>query len=321
MRWLLGLILIVFVSACDAPVMPLPGITGKAGELVVVMQEKNWKTTTGDTVFNSLSAHVYGLPQAEPMFNVVHIKSSAFTSIFQSHRNVVIANIGEEHETKIELKTDVWSTPQVVVEIWAPNDKEFIEIFGANREKIIGHVLKKEEDRILKSYNAQLNENAVTPIKEQWGLKLSIPKGYNIVRKDEKATWVRYETKDVTQSVLIYSEPYTKENTFTIEGMVEVMDAYTQQFVPGPDPGTYLTTFMEYPPRLTETSIADKYAAKLTGLWNIKGALMGGPYVCYAFLNVEENRVYYLHGFVFAPGKNKRNYLRQIEAIIRSTKF
>jgi hypothetical protein len=319
--WLTLSLLALAFSSCDVPDMPLPGITGKAGELVVVMPEKNWKATAGDTVFNSLSAHVYGLPQAEPTFNVVHVKSAAFTSIFQTHRNILVANIGAEHKEKIELKTDVWATPQVVVEIWAPDDNSFIEIFGANREKIIGHVLKKEEDRILKSYNAQLNENAVTPIKEKWGLTLSIPKGYNIVRDDEKATWVRYETKDVTQSILIYSEPYTKDNTFSTEGMVEVMDSYSKDFVPGPDPGTYLTTFMEYPPRFTETSINSKYASKLTGLWNIEGALMGGPFVTYAFLNSEGNSVYYLHGFVFAPGKNKRNYLRQVEAIIRSAKF
>jgi hypothetical protein len=82
-----------------------------------------------------------------------------------------------------------------------------------------------------------------------------------------------------------------------------------------------MTTFREYPPKITETSLSDKYATKLIGLWNIEGALMGGPFVTYAFLNTEGNRVYYLHGFVFAPGKDKRNYLRQVEAIIRSARY
>ncbi|MCB0754851.1 MAG: DUF4837 family protein [Flavobacteriales bacterium] len=321
MRWTLGLLTLIFIAACDVPEMPLPGVTGKAGELVVVMPERNWKGSAGDTVFNSLTEPVYGLPQAEPIFNVVHIKTPAFTSIFQTHRNIVVANIGEEHEKRIELKTDVWATPQVVVEIWAPNNEAFAEIFGSNRKNIIGHVLKKEEERILKSYNAQLNEDAVKPVKDKWGLTLSIPKGYNIVRDEPEATWVRYETKDVTQSILIYSEPYTKENTFSVDGMIEVMDSYSKRFVPGPDNGTYMTTFKEYPPKLTETSIASNYASKLIGLWNIEGALMGGPFVSYAFLNAEGTRVYYLHGFVFAPGKDKRNYLRQVEAIIRSARF
>ncbi len=321
MRLISSLFLIVFLAACDAPKMPLPGITGKAGELVVVMPEKEWKGLAGDTVFNTLTAHVYGLPQAEPIFNVVHIKSSAFTKIFQTHRNILIANISAEYENKIELKTNVWATPQVVVEIWAPNTKEFISIYENNRNNIIGHVLKKESERIQRSYNAQLNPDAVTPIKNKWGLQLSIPNGYNIVRDEDDFTWVRYETKDVTQGILIYSEPYTNDSTFTVSGMVGVMDSYSKKFIPGPEPATYMRTYMEYPPKIEDASIADQYASKLVGLWNVEGALMGGPFITYAFLNREGNRVIYLHGFVFAPGKQKRNYFRQIDAILKSTKF
>ena len=81
MRWLTGLLVILLFYSMRSTGNAASGITGKAGELVVVMPEKNWKTEAGDTVFNSLSQHVYGLPQAEPTFNVVHIKSSAFTSI------------------------------------------------------------------------------------------------------------------------------------------------------------------------------------------------------------------------------------------------
>ncbi|MFM1875502.1 MAG: hypothetical protein RL266_1239, partial [Bacteroidota bacterium] len=236
MRWYATLLIaLLAMASCQAPEMPLPGITGKAGELVVVMNESNWKGAPGDTVFNTLSAHVYGLPQAEPTFNVVHIKSSAFTKIFQSHRNILIANIGNEYKKKIELKTDVWSTPQVVIELWASSNEEFIELFGNNRNQIIGHVLKKEQERIQRSYAAQLNEEVVGSVKSKWGLKLDVPKGYNIARDEDDFTWIRYETKDVTQSILVYSEPYTKQNTFAPEGMVEVMDAYGKRYILGPD--------------------------------------------------------------------------------------
>lgn len=321
MRTIWTIIIAIVCASCNAPEMPLPGITGKAGELVVVMPDKNWKTAAGDTVFNSLSAHIYGLPQAEPLFNVVHIKSDAFTKIFQTHRNLIIANIGTEHKKKIELKNDVWAKPQVVIELWAPDDSTFIELFETNREQIIGHVLKKERERIQRSYEAQLNPDVVTPIKEKWGLELSIPKGYNMAREEDDFVWVRYETKDVTQSILIYSEPYTSDSTFTVSGIVETMDNYAKKYIPGPDAGTYMTTFVEYPPRISNSSIDNQYASNLVGLWNVEGALMGGPFNTYAFLNPEGNRVFYLHGFVFAPGKDKRNYLRQIDAIIRSAQF
>tara|TARA_R110002072_G_scaffold91892_1_gene204819 strand:- start:367 stop:1332 length:966 start_codon:yes stop_codon:yes gene_type:complete len=318
MRYFLPILLFIF-SACDAPVMPLPGITGKAGELVVVMDETNWKSAAGDTIFNSLAQHVYGLPQPEPMFNVVHIKSSAFTKIFQTHRNIVHANIGKGHTKSIQLKTDVWATPQVVVEISAPTVEGFVELYNANASKVIGHILNKEEERTLKSYNAQLNTKVVKALEVKFGLKMTIPKGYNLVREEENFAWVRYETKDVTQSILIHSEPYSKENTFTSKGMIEVIDKFSSQYILGPDEKTFMSTYIDYPPRLEETSISGVYASKLTGLWNIERALMGGPFVSYAFLDPTEKTVFYIHGFVFAPGKKKRNYLRQVDAILNST--
>lgn len=317
MRYLLPLLLLVF-SACDAPKMPLPSVTGKAGELVVVMSEEHWSGTAGDTVFNSLSQHVYGLPQPEPMFNVVHIKSSAFTKIFQTHRNIVHATIEKGTATSIQLKTDVWATPQMVVEISAPTVKEFVALYNANASKIIEHILNKEEERILKSYTAQLNGSVVNAMEAKFGLKLTIPKGYNVVREEDNFAWIRYETKDVTQSVLIYSEPYTKQNTFTAQGMIEVMDSFSKQYILGPDEKTFMSTYMEYPPRFKETSISGVYAAKLMGLWHIERALMGGPFVSYAFLDPTEKTVFYVHGFVFAPGKKKRNYMRQVDAILNS---
>lgn len=312
------LLSILALAACNAPEMPLPGITGKAGELVVVMDSKPWKSAAGDTVFNTLSQHVYGLPQPEPMFNVVHIKSDAFTKIFQTHRNLIVTKIDPQQQKRIELKTNVWANPQVVIEISAPSEKEFIELFANNASKIIGHVLKKEEERIIQSYRSQMNKEVAGQIKSKFGVSVTIPHGYNIVREEDDFIWARYEDKDITQSIAIYSEPYEKENTFTTEGMVESIDRFSKNYIPGPDDGTYMTVFQEYPPRLEETSIGGKYASKLTGLWNVEGALMGGAFTSYAMLNSTEDKVIYLHGFVYAPGKNKRNYVRQLDAIANS---
>ena len=312
------LYLLLVFNSCDAPVMPLPGVTGKAGELVVVMDQNLWKGASGDTVFNTLTQHVYGLPQPEPMFNVVHIRTDAFTKIFQTHRNIVVANIGDGFQKRIDLKTDVWANPQVVVEISAPTIAEFNDIFGHNADRIIGHVLNMEQSRILKSYKAQLNQGVALALEEQFGISLTIPNGYDIVASNEDFAWVRHEDKEIIQSVLVYSVPYEKENTFSKEGMIEVMNQFAKANVPGPDEGTYMTTYLEYPPQLVESSISGKYASRLVGLWNVEGALMGGPFVSYAMLDASGKRVIYLHGFVFAPSKDKRNYLRQVDAILNS---
>lgn len=307
----------LLVASCESPVMPLPSTTGKAGELVVVMEDRFWDNTTGDTVFKTLTEAVYGLPQPEPILDAVHIRSEAFTKIFQTHRNILLVNIGETHKPIIEVKYDVWSAPQIVIEITAPDTAVFLRIFHANSRRIVGHFVQKEEERNRNSYGKQLESSVADELKTTFGLKLPIPKGFHVISRAKDFLWVRYDTKDVNQSILIYSEPYSRQNTFTNEGMIEVMDLFLKEHVPGAAKDSYMKTFLEYPPRITETSIANVYATELRGLWHVQGDIMGGPFVCYAMLDEPNRRVIYLHGFVFAPAKEKRNLMWQLQSILK----
>ena len=45
---------------------------------------------------------------------------------------------------------------------------------------------------------------------------------------------------------------------------------------------------------------------------------MGGPFISDAFLSADGKNVIVIEGFVYAPKYDKRDYLRQVEAIIYS---
>ena len=320
-RLLLAFISILAFASCEAPDMPLPGITGKSGEMVVVMKDPLWDGTLGDTVFSTLSADVYGLPQPEPMFDVVQIRPSAFSSIFQTHRNVVVFNVNDTAKASVNMRKDVWAKPQTVIEVSGPTEAEVQALFLKRSDKVIDHFLKAEEERTLVSYNAQKNEEVMKTLKTDMGVTLTIPKGYSIVRSEEDVKWIRYQTKDITQSVLVYTEPYARDSTFSPQMMAAVMNMFTERSVPGPLDGSFMKINTVYPVQYTETQLADRYASELRGLWDVEGAIMGGSFVCRALLDERFNRVIYIHTFLFAPGKDKRNYVRQLEAIMASTKL
>jgi hypothetical protein len=96
---------------------------------------------------------------------------------------------------------------------------------------------------------------------------------------------------------------------------------FTERAVPGPLDGSFMKINTVYPVQYTETQLADRYASELRGLWDVEGAIMGGSFVCRALLDERFDRVIYIHAFLFAPGKDKRNYMRQLEAIMSSTKL
>jgi hypothetical protein len=91
--------------------------------------------------------------------------------------------------------------------------------------------------------------------------------------------------------------------------------------LPGPNDGSYVTTDYEYvPPMITETGVDEQYAKILRGLWRMENNFMGGPYVSLITTHPTKDKLIYIEGFVFAPQFDKLEYLRELEAIIKSLK-
>ena len=51
------------------------------------------------------------------------------------------------------------------------------------------------------------------------------------------------------------------------------------------------------------------------------GETMGGPFISHTRLDELHNRLITIEGFVFAPGRDKRNLLRQVEAMVYSVQM
>ena len=67
-----------------------------------------------------------------------------------------------------------------------------------------------------------------------------------------------------------------------------------------------------------------RFAYETRGLWHMIGRDedrnmveygMGGPFLNYTFYDEDTGRLYMIDGMVFAPGYDKREFLRQMEVI------
>ena len=64
-----------------------------------------------------------------------------------------------------------------------------------------------------------------------------------------------------------------------------------------------------------------KQILETRGLWEIKGQFMAGPFLNYKFeSNTKQDEYIMLDGFVYSPGSSKREYVFELEAIMRSLK-
>jgi len=55
-------------------------------------------------------------------------------------------------------------------------------------------------------------------------------------------------------------------------------------------------------------------------LWKIPAKFMGGPFVSLSFLDKESKNIITIEGNVYAPHDKKREFMREIEAIVRTAK-
>ena len=68
-------------------------------------------------------------------------------------------------------------------------------------------------------------------------------------------------------------------------------------------------------------AIFDDYTIELRGKWRVENDFMAGPFTSYTFCNLQKNKLITIEGYVYYPNKEKRNFMRQLQAICRSVSF
>ena len=276
---------------------------------------------------------MYGLPQMEPYFTTSHVRPEHFDDLFKSSRNILQVDFNPSKYTivKATKARDVWSKPQAVVRIQAPSEEAFLNYWQTSGAQIREWFVQEELARQAHFYRANTNKDARKKLARR-GYDMLIPEDF-ITIKNEKLKIKNGEEIDVLwccnnkgpmrRDVLVYSFPYTAQEQFSQESIIEMRNAIVGQLVSAQVPGSYMgTEFKHFPPRTRQVpalrdSIGGFYAMETRGLWKIiDGEAMGGPFVSLTRLDQVNGRVVTAEGFLFAAGQKKRNALRQTEAIL-----
>ena len=298
----------------------LPSVSGKAGEVIVVMDKAYWSGSLGQCLRDHLAADCPFLPQKEPLYSLADVPPSAFSNIFQLHRNLILCNISHQVDTaKVKFGQDVWASPQCVVRINAPTEEEAVKIVNQNIEHIINYIETAERDRVINN-TKQYQESALRPpVIEVFGGSPYFPSGYVLKKRTDDFAWIAYEATYVNQAILIYKTPALgTQADFQLDAMVARRNEVMKQNVPGMFDNTYMTTSTFATPSLKFVKYRGRHFAEMRGYWEVYNDYMGGPFVSHSFYSEDGASVITVEAFVYAPKFNKRHYLRQIESLLYS---
>ncbi|UCG28341.1 MAG: DUF4837 family protein [Bacteroidales bacterium] len=325
------LIMITLFSCKPDEKTLLPKISGAAGEVLLIIETRMWDGPVGEKLNEILTQPILTLPQPEPVFKLMHTSPAGFTNIFKVHRNIIFARIGSEfQEPRITIQRNQWATPQLIINIQAPNEAECISLIEEGGGQIIDRINKAERERLMEYYRSYQVADLHNKIKDKHHLSIAIPKGYEISADDSDFVWLSTESAQPgeagyayysQQSILIYYYDYRDTNTFTTDFLVDKRNEYTGKYISGSNPGSYMATENLLPPVMKEFEIDGRYFAELRGLWKMENGAMGGPFVNLSTVDEERNRVITVDGFVFAAGLEKREFLRQVESILFTLKI
>lgn len=324
--WIIFFIAVSVICSCkNSGKILLPGISGEAGELVIVMNKNKWEAGPGKSLKNIFQKEQVALPQAEPLFDIINIPHSSLSDIFKTHRNIIIAKISSDNkDAQVRIKRNHWAESQLFMHISAPDDSSFVREVRNNRYKILNYFLDIERQRIIKNYK-KFEESGITNLlKKNHKLSLIFPKGFRLDVDSSDFVWITRETPDIIQGVLIYHYDYSDTNSFSRDYLIHKRDSFLRINVPGPNPNSFMTTEVEYDyPHFKEIYINDVYTAEIRGLWRVEPRTvgMGGPFVSFSRPDTIRNRIVTVEGYVYAPKFDKRNYIRQIEGILYTMKF
>ncbi len=295
----------------------LPMVTGKPGEVILVIEPYLWESRLGQFFVDFCNVPVEALPADEPSYTLVNIPSDGFNRIFKGHRNIILTDISNQYtQSRINVQRNVWAHPQLVIKVAGPNDSTLIAYLNENSERLRSLIEIDERNRTIENYRKNRAKGIDEILKQKHQVSISVPSGYDVGVDSTNFIWLTHEVADMSQGILIYYYPYTDANTFTSDYLVSKRDEFLRRFVPGPVQGSYMKTESEFPVIFRENSKNGEYMAELRGLWKLEKAFMGGPFISHTVLDEPRNRVVTVEGFVYAPSLDKRLYIRELEAIL-----
>lgn len=315
----LPLVLLAVLVSCVPGTAVLPSATGSRYEILIVMNDADWKAPSGRAVVALFNADMPALPQSEPMMDISQVNFNEFGDLLKPSRNILLVEINPRFEqSKITFGKNTWSQPQAIARIQAANDSVMEQLFKKDGERILNYFLDSERERSILTGKEFINEKAMNQIEEMFGIRMDIPSELSKAQKAPDFYWLTNNQARIRKDLVIYSYPYTDKKMLTKEALIARRDSVMKANIPGEFEGSYMGTELKhYNPGFRAININNTYCAELTGLWRMfNGGSMGGPFYSHTRVDEINQRVITIEGFVFAPGVNKRNHIRQLEAAI-----
>ncbi|MFT6746557.1 MAG: hypothetical protein ACJAZ2_000898 [Glaciecola sp.] len=342
-KWFFSFVIVLILSGgCSKKndnVAQRQELIGKAqggySDVVVVLDKKLWEKGLKSDVSFVFSEEIKGLYSVEHNFDVMHVTPKSFSSLFKKQRLIVEFEVSSLiSRNNISYKEDKFAKGQLYIKVSAKDFEDasflFLTSTEALRIKINDHRLRGIQEKI-----KPLSDLKSTEIFEQFvDARFVLTNYYDAIIKKEGFVYFGKRAKAPCQSgqqsvcsyqtgLFVSKMDYVSKEVFDEEAFVILRDSITKKYIVGPEKPE--PTYMEFerlvPIHSRVLMVDGHYCVEYKGWWSMVNATMGGPFISYLLVDEKTSSLYLIDGFVFAPNFRKRDFLMELESMIKTLKI
>ena len=312
----------------------LPQSVGKNQEIIVLADTKDWETLE-DSV-REIFEKILLTPQEEKVFSIKWSDLETFYQDNHQRRKIILviaptdathpsaeflkSLLSAEVQTAIETtgtssvswKEDVWAKEQLLMVVTGKTLDDVRENLWLESDRLVKAAEESRDKRLASFlYRIHPRHDVIEYLAQTCGWTVQVPFGYRILEAYPDSGFVALAKDNPNRWLFIYWEDDIHPDQLTAEWCIQKRNEITQTFFKGDQ-------IVRDELDIFQTEFTGKLAVTLQGLWENKEEWKGGPFKSYAFVDIDQNRFFFIDLGMYAPNKNKEPYMRRVDIIART---
>ena len=353
--WILCLVSL-FCSGCgisDNPTVQVRAkALGKMNEIVIISDEDLWTGPIGDSLIQFFEG-VYPIThRPEAIFDLRHYTVEEIESQYlkkQLRTYLIVANLEDQTSLTTDLvKNDLgsqrfqkaltdqtfntsigrdkWASGQILIYLFANSFDELANAIARNVDGISAKVNDHDHIQLQQlTYARGVNRGLSGEFLNRYDLDIEIPLDFVVAKNEidnDGMYWLRKDTKDGVMNMVFRQLDYTSSDQVSITEVKRRFNDFGLKNVSSSEPNTYMAiNDVDLPMLEFDRTISGLYSKEYRGIWEMENDFLGGSFQSYAIVNAEAGKLIQIDGFIYAPGKRKRNMMQQIDLIVKKIEW
>ena len=277
-------------------------------------------------------------PQPELIFTVLQKNTDELRRITRHPNVLILGTLQSEGEMK-ELVDKLLSAESVErikndeaflfqkKDAWALD--QILAVLVSNDVETLKNNIREQSDKIFDVFDtfseaythrtifSQFEQKTLKKdLMRKHGWNVRVPHDYHVAVDSSELRFVWLRRFEPQRWFSIYWEQVDDPSLLSKEWLLEKRATTIKEYYDG----DYVYQDSTITVREKLVDFNGRYAIRLDGVWQNEKHVMGGPFRMYGFYNESDGRIYMIDLAVYAPGRRKYPFLRQLDAMAHTFK-